>query len=151
MTAMIRIVLTVLILLLSFFGLADSWYLAESALTNTPLSCDITGLGDCNVVAASPFSKFLGVPLALYGVAFYTLLFVFSALLLFVRTREIFLALLTFASLGFIASAYFMFLQLFVIQATCVYCLTSALLSAFIFVCALVMKKKFRKTSAVLA
>jgi uncharacterized membrane protein len=148
---MTRIVLTVLILLLSFFGLADSWYLAESALTHTPLSCNIEGLGDCNVVAGSPYSQFFGIPLALFGVAFYTLLFVFSALLLFVRTRQIYLSLLVFASLGFLASLYFMFLQLFVIKATCIYCLTSAILSAFIFACALVMKKRFRKSSAVLA
>lgn len=137
-----------LILILAFFGIADSWYLAESALTGKPLSCDIVGLGDCNKVAESEYSNFLGIPLALYGVAFYTLLFVFSALLVVVRTRPVYLSLVTFATLGFLASLYFMGLQLFIIKSVCVYCLTSAILSTLIFVAAFFIWKHFPRDPA---
>lgn len=143
---MVRTILVVLVLLLSFFGIANSWYLAESSLLGKPLSCDIQGFGDCNAVAESPYSKFLGIPLSVYGVAFYTFLFVFAALILFVRTRPIYLSLMTFAALGFLASAYFMTLQLFVIRSICVYCLTSAILSTLVCILALLMWKRFPKT-----
>jgi uncharacterized membrane protein len=138
-----RYLLIGFILVFAFLGIANSWYLAESSLTGKPLICNIAGLGDCNKVAESEYSHVLGVPLSLYGVAFYTLLFVFSALLILIRTRPVYLSLMTFATLGFLASLYFMGLQLFVIKSICVYCLTSAILSALIFALALYLWKHF--------
>lgn len=115
-----------LVLLLSFIGLADSWYLAESAMEGSSLSCSIgAGLDGCNIVAESEFSRVFGVPLALYGVGFYGLAFVVAALLFFAQSRFLYLALLALGGFGFAASLYFLYLQLFVIRATCIYCILS--------------------------
>lgn len=114
---------------LAIIGLADSWYLAETAMTDTPLTCDIAGLTGCNTVAQSPYSQLFGIPLGVYGVLFYALLFLLVlAIIKWPRAQlERYLFLLTLA--GALASVVFIFIQVFLIQALCVYCLVSALIT----------------------
>ena len=131
-----KITAVALILLLAFFGLADSAYLAEHIRTGTPLICDFQGFSDCNTVAESPYSRVLGVPLADFGVAFYGLLFILAALELAYPMRYVRRAIQGLAAAGLIASAYFMFLQFSVINAVCIYCTVSAVISLLIFVLA---------------
>jgi len=123
----------VAILLLSFLGLADSWYLAESALSGSELTCSIAGLEGCNAVADSPYSNLFGVPLALYGTAFYAVLFTLAAVALLLPSRRLYGALLVFGTLGGVASIYFLFIQIMFIGAICIYCLLSALITFVLF------------------
>lgn len=115
-----------IIIVLSLIGLADSWYLTESAMTDTPLVCGPGVLEGCNAVAQSPYSKLLGVPLAMYGVLFYALTLILSAAILFLKIRALPLYLLVATAGGAVASVYFLFVQFFLIKALCVYCLLSA-------------------------
>lgn len=119
-----------LLLVLSFIGIADSWYLYQSAVTDTALSCDIgAGLNGCNIVAQSPYSQLFGVPLALYGVGFFALVFVFGALLYALPNPLLRKGLLAVSAIGAAASAVFLFIQFALIKALCIYCLLSAILS----------------------
>jgi uncharacterized membrane protein len=120
------------ILVLALLGLADSVYLADSALTNSSLSCGIAGLDGCNTVAQSAYSKFLGIPLAVYGILFYVLIIASMFYAKSVRTMRSFQILFFFASVGALLSFYFMFLQVFVIKAICIYCAGSFLASVII-------------------
>lgn len=112
---------------LSLIGLADSWYLASSAATQTPLVCDIgAGLDGCNQVAESPYSRVFGIPLADFGLLFYGTALLASLLawkVSSVWTRRV---LLSVTFVGAAASVYFVTLQIFIIKAYCVYCLISA-------------------------
>jgi len=122
-----RSLLIALILALSFLGIADSWYLYQSAVTDTALSCDLgSGLDGCNIVAQSPYSQLFDIPLALYGVGFFALMFVLAALLYVVPARRLYQALLTFSLVGVVASAIFVGIQIFLIKALCIYCIASA-------------------------
>ncbi len=122
-----RSVLLALVLGLSFLGIADSWYLFQSAVTDTALTCDIgAGLDGCNIVAQSPYSQFLGIPLALYGVGFFALLFAVGAALFMLSSRLLLKGLLALAAFGALASVVFVYIQFFLIQALCIYCLLSA-------------------------
>jgi uncharacterized membrane protein len=127
-----RHVLAAFLLILAFLGLADSAYLAHAALTNTALVCNIAGLDGCNVVAQSAYSHIFGIPLGVYGVAFYGLLFILGAMLYVANRRSVYLG-----TIGLIASIIFMGLQLFVIKTLCVYCLGSAIISLLVFIVAL--------------
>jgi uncharacterized membrane protein len=120
-----RTMLIWLIIVLAFLGLADSWYLAESAYEGTQLTCNIGSLDGCNTVAQSPYSKVFGTPLAVFGVGFYALLFILGALLLASTKRVLYQAVLVVCVLGFLASVYFVYLQVAVIKATCIYCIAS--------------------------
>ena len=126
----------VFILIFAFFGIADSAYLAEHEANGTPLICNIQSLSGCNTVAESEYSRFFGIPLAQYGVLFYSILFVLSALELAIFNRLLRRILQGVSLVGIIASLYFTFVQIFFIGAFCIYCLASAVIALSIFICA---------------
>jgi len=120
---------------LSFIGLANSFYLVQSHVTGEPLRCSI--LDGCNAVAASPYSIVLGVPLASWGVLFYFGIFVIAATMLMVRARSLSHFFVFGTAVGFLASVYFTYLQIFLIKAVCMYCVLSAILSTLLLIIAL--------------
>lgn len=126
----------VLILVLAFFGLANSLYLAQHAITGTPLLCNIANLDGCNIVADSEYSRLFGVPLSEYGVLFYSILFVLAALELVLFDRLLRRVLQGIALLCILASIYFVALQIFFIGAFCIYCVVSAVITLLIFILA---------------
>lgn len=126
----------VLILVFAFFGLADSVYLTQHKLSGTPLLCDIQNLSGCNIVAASQYSSIFGIPLAEFGVLFYSVLFVLAALELVIFDRLLRRVLQVVALIGILSSLYFTFLQIFVINAFCIYCFASAFITFVIFILA---------------
>ena len=133
---------------LAVIGLIDAWYLADMAYTGGSLACSIAGLSGCNVVAQSEYSRFLGQPLAVYGVAFYSL-FLVVAIYKFARP-SLFLAklILAFGILGALSSIYFLYIQTFLIKALCVYCIGSALVAFILCILAVyLVRLSHRKTA----
>lgn len=124
----------VAILLLSFFGLADAAYITQHEVSGTPLLCNIQNLSDCNVVVASPYAYLFGIPLAEYGVLFYSIIFVIAALELVIFDTILRRVLQILSLIGVIASLYFTLIQTFVINAFCIYCLASALIAVLILI-----------------
>jgi uncharacterized membrane protein len=140
--------LSVFLLVLSFLGIADAWYLMISALNHTALSCDLGAVLDgCNVVAKSEYSFFLGLPLALYGVLFYAVVFVLAAAVLVIPLRILFQGLLALGVIGSLASLVFLYIQFFLIKAICIYCIASAVITFMLFFVALDLWRKHNKAS----
>ena len=135
-----------LILAFAFFGLADSTYLTQHEINGTPLLCNVNNLATCNVVAQSPYSHFLGIPLSEYGLLFYGALFMLAALELLLFDAVLRRAIQGFALFGVISSAYFTAIQVFVINALCVYCMLSAFMALLIFVISLFIEPMRRGT-----
>lgn len=125
-----------LIAVLSFFGLADSFYLAQHELSGTPLLCNIQNLSGCNVVATSQYSHIFGIPLAEFGVLFYAVIFILAALELVIFDQLLRRALQGISLVGLVSSLYFTFVQIFIIGAFCIYCLASAVIALLIFILA---------------
>jgi uncharacterized membrane protein len=117
------------IVFIALIGLADAWYLTESAFKGAALICDVRGLTGCNTVAQSEYSKIFGVPLALYGVFFYIGVFLISSICLFNEYRVLYKVLYIGGIIGLLSSTYFMFLQAFIIKAYCIYCIASFVLA----------------------
>ncbi|HEX2792352.1 MAG TPA: vitamin K epoxide reductase family protein [Candidatus Paceibacterota bacterium] len=125
--------LLVTLLVLALLGIADAWYLAESAFQGAALFCDIGGVLDgCNIVAQSPYSKLFGIPLAAYGVAFYLALFAGIVALFHKTHHPLYQAVAALGVIGLVASAVFLYIQFAVIQALCIYCIVSAVIAALI-------------------
>lgn len=140
-----RSLLIVLVLILSFLGIADSWYLYQSAITDTALSCDLgIGFDGCNIVAQSAYSRLFDIPLGLYGVGFFALTFVLAASLSVVSSRRLYQALLGVSAFGVVASAVFMFIQFVLIKALCIYCILSAGIAVLLFMLSLALFKRFQ-------
>jgi uncharacterized membrane protein len=97
------------------------------------LTCSV---GSCETVNTSRWAKFLGMPVAGWGVAWYVGMFglaLVSDQAKFDDSRTMSLALLVLAASGFIFSAWLTWLELFRIHAICQWCVISALLVTSIF------------------
>ena len=140
-----RVVL-ILILALAFLGIADAWYLTQSALSDTPLICDVGGtLDGCNIVAQSPYSSINGIPLALFGVFFFSFIFVLAALALWIPRRVVSRALAILGIVGFLASIVFICIQIFLIKAVCLYCFASAAIAFLIYILTSIYNRQSRE------
>jgi uncharacterized membrane protein len=84
-----------------------------------------------------------GIPLGVYGVVFYGLLFILTFLAQRVAVRFAHDALAGLATIGFIASVFFILIQIYLIKALCIYCLASAIISFLAFVLAFLVWKQF--------
>ncbi len=119
-------------IILAVVGLADSAYLTWEHYQEVTPPCT-TGFSfvDCGVVLRSKYAEIGGVPLAGLGMLHYGMLVL--VLLTSIKYRQArYLAVLMSVS-GLFASAYFVYLQLFVIRAICLYCMVSAIDSLILF------------------
>lgn len=135
----------VCILILAFAGLADSAYLAQHEVSGAPMLCNVEGLSGCNTVASSQYSYLFGIPVAEYGVLFYSILFALAALELFLFSRPLRRVLQALALIGIVVSILSTLLQAFVINAFCIYCLASAVITVLILIAAGFIEPVWRK------
>ena len=124
-------------LVLSFLGFLDASYLTAEHYLGVPLVCNITH--GCGVVLSSTYSTFFGISTALFGALYYAAVFFLT--MLYIDTKNILFlkgaVLLPIA--GFLFSAWFMYLQAFVLEAWCQYCLISAGISTLLFLLSLIL------------
>jgi uncharacterized membrane protein len=114
--------------LLAILGIAVSAYLG--IVETNEMSAVCGPVGDCNTVQQSEYAKLLDVPIGVLGVVGYALLlggWVVARLVGGRMADLIGVALAVGALLGVAFSAYLTFLEPFVIGATCMWCITSAL------------------------
>lgn len=115
--------------LLAVFGIAVSAYLGSVESSGAEAVCG--PVGDCNAVQQSEYAALFGVPIGVLGVIGYALLLAGWGVARLVHGRMAELALLGVAAgafAGTLFSAYLTFLEPFVIGATCMWCITSALI-----------------------
>ena len=98
------------------------------------LTCSV---GSCETVNTSKWAKFLGLPVAGWGVAWYVATFTLAIVSIqesFAESKTISLAMLVLTSSGLLFSIYLTWLELFVIHAICQWCVVSAILVLVMFV-----------------
>jgi len=119
------------LLILAFLGLALTAYITATRWFGTlPLAC---GEGsDCDLVQSRRWSTLFGLPISFWGFLTYGVLF---RVIWRIRKRRLswrFAWVVAFVSVGI--SAYLTTISIFVIEATCIYCLASFGLMLAIFV-----------------
>ena len=140
------------ILFLTLVGAVDAGYLLVQTVSGKAVVCPSVPIGrfnlnQCNIVLATPYAKFMGLPTAFYGLVAYLF---FAILVLYELTNRRLGAiklLMYLSGLGVLISAYFIYLQFFVINALCFYCLTSATVMTLIFILSAVYNFKYSKNS----
>ena len=110
-----------IVLALALAGLAVAGYLTALKLGGTQAFLCRDGSG-CDVVQASRYSVLLGVPTAAWGAAVYLAIAVLAAM---PRTARRWQAAFMLAAGAVAFSLYLTFISIFVIGATCPYCLAS--------------------------
>ncbi len=119
-------------LVVSFLGFLDATYLAVKYYLGEGLTCGF--FKGCEEVTTSVYSEIMGVPVSLLGSIYYISVFFFVAYYLDSGKRSS-LVLASYATItGFTMTLYFLYIQAFVLQAFCVYCLASALTSTLLFI-----------------
>ena len=109
--------LQILSIVLSAIGLADSLYLWWTKISMTSIVC---GVGECDLVNASPFSSLLGIPVAALGAGGYGALLVAALWALLARDNAppwLTNARLGMASGGLFFAAYLTGIEAFVLHA----------------------------------
>ncbi|OGH64292.1 MAG: hypothetical protein A2821_01855 [Candidatus Magasanikbacteria bacterium RIFCSPHIGHO2_01_FULL_41_23] len=109
---------------LALIGFADAGYLSMKYLSGEKPKCFITT--GCDAVTSSIYSKIGPFPVASLGFIFYTTLLVLFFLSLESKETKWAKYALIITPLGFLFTVYFLYIQAFVLNAFCIYCLFSA-------------------------
>ncbi len=119
---------------LALAGVGLATYLAMYKLGMIgELACSV---GQCETVNLSKWATFAGLPVAVWGVGFYILLFAVALLGTterFVDATWVSHALLGLTAWGVVFSGWLTYLELYVIHAICMFCVASAVLVAVTF------------------
>jgi uncharacterized membrane protein len=100
----------------------------------------VCAVGSCEVVQTSRWATLLGYPVAAWGVAYYAAVLVVSLAGLgpaLVDSRRVSQLLVLMTATGVAVSLWLTYLELFVINAICIWCVVSAVLATILFVIAL--------------
>ncbi len=127
-------------LVLSLLGFADASYLSIERLSGRIPPCIITG--GCDTVTKSSYSSFGPIPVSVVGSVFYLAVLVLFFGSLVNKDNRLAVLALRISPFGFLFSLYFLFIQAFVLNAYCIYCLGSFATSTLIFALAVYAKIK---------
>ena len=125
-------------MVLSLLGAVDAIYLLIYKLTGNPQMC--LGNGGCHNVNFSPYSEINGIPVSVFGLAAYlaiVCILILEARLKFAKENGP-LAIFGISLGGVAFTVYLTYLELYVINAICPFCVASALIITFIFVLAII-------------
>lgn len=122
-------------LVLAVAGLAVSAYLTvEHYTASTTLACPDTGVVNCQKVTTSSQSHVFGIPVAVLGLVFFAAMTALNLPRLW-RTpdRRLHLVRLTIAAVGVVSVLYLLGVELFVVDAICLWCTAVHVLTVALF------------------
>ncbi|KKR05745.1 MAG: Vitamin K epoxide reductase [candidate division WS6 bacterium GW2011_GWF2_39_15] len=114
-------ILKILLLLFSL-GVLISSYLYISKVVNAPVICPDTG---CQVIADSPYSYFIGQPVALWGLMYFLGMFVITVLLIKKELHLLKSLYYVGVIVGVLFTLYLRYVEFFKVGAICVWCWAS--------------------------
>ncbi|MEK7487729.1 MAG: vitamin K epoxide reductase family protein [Patescibacteria group bacterium] len=136
----------ILFCIVSAIGLLDATYLTVKHYLGGIPPCTLRG---CEVVLTSAYNTIAGIPVALLGALYYATIFILS-LAYIISKKEVVIRRASYLTpVGFLASVYFVYLQLFVINAICLYCMASAATSTLLFILGAYVVIVMRKQPAI--
>lgn len=115
--------LPLLAAVVALIGLADSIYLTIKHFTGEKVPCSI--VKGCEQVLSSSYAEIAGVPLAIFGAAAYFIAFSLAILAAY-GNRSAWTLLGVQTAVMAVFTAWLVYLQAFVIEAFCQFCLVSA-------------------------
>ena len=124
-------------LLFASIGIAIALYDSVVIFNNRLLWCP-PPIDGCNTVAYSPYAFIFKLPVGYFGTIYYLFMFAIVVLLAYDPfSRGLRLGTLLFAALGMALSMGFMFIQLTLIKAFCIYCMVAFVMTGSLFISSL--------------
>jgi len=130
-------------IIIAFIGFLDASYLTVKNLTGDSITCTLTD--GCDEVTNSEYSQLFGIPVALLGMLYYLSVLILSLLYFDTKNPKLGKLILPLTCVGLLASAWFVYAQIFLIKAICQYCMVSALTSSTLFILGLITLKYYGK------
>lgn len=136
-----EILIRVAILILGICGFFIARYIRNHKTKDTPLVCPIQF--DCHTVVHSNYAKFLGLPVELLGIFYYSFIVITYGLFIFtpgvfsfldINTQNIFM--ISASLVAFLFSVYLIMVQIFILRKGCSWCIVSAFVCLCIFILA---------------
>ncbi len=123
--------LIIVFILVALAGFIDATYLTVKHYQEASVACYF--VNNCDQVLQSSYAVWGAVPVSLAGAIYYLILFSFSLISLLKRNKELFIIGAALTPVGFLTSLWFLYLQIFILNAFCLYCLASAFFSMLLF------------------
>ncbi len=121
--------------ILAILGLLISIYLTTYHFLGVPLACSTSGLINCNNVINSPYGYIFGIPVAVYGIAFFI-----AELIVLYFIKDIF-AKVFLNGIGVIGIVYFLYSE-YMVGNICEYCTAVHLITITLFILSVYLYKK---------
>jgi uncharacterized membrane protein len=130
-----------ILIILSFLGFVDATYLTIVDYKHVIPPCTITH--GCEKVLSSSFARIYGIPLALFGSAYFFVSIILDVLI-FQHSKNILMRRIFtyFNSYGAIFAIFLLYLQFIVIKALCQYCLLVELILFLLFFFSVLLLKR---------
>ena len=133
------------ILIVSFIGFLDAAYLTAEHYSAGAIECNI--FEGCNEVTTSQYSVIAGIPVAILGALYYLVIFISSLIYLDRENLSVLYSACWLTTAGLLFSIWFTYVQIFLLQTLCQYCILSAITSTILFVLAAILLTKKRKAA----
>lgn len=136
-------------ILLALLGAINAAYLSITKFTETPIIC-LTG-GGCETVRSSPYALLMGIPVEFLGLFTYLVLIaLFAAEWRWPLAQEYGpIAVFGIGILGTLFSAYLQYTSLFLLKATCNYCIFNFFIMLIGLILAILrLRKRFQEDAA---
>jgi uncharacterized membrane protein len=119
---------SLLSIIISLVGIAVAGYLSFASFNLDMLTCNI---GDCLTVQSSDYARIAGIPIALLGLGMFAAIFSLGVARIMWSGFEEFATFAAFALAvtGTLYSAYLTYVEIWVIEAICQWCVASAVLT----------------------
>jgi uncharacterized membrane protein len=134
----------IFLFVIAALGFADAAYLTIEHYMNSIPPCSI---GSCETVLTSQYASVLGLPVSLFGAIFYLLILVLLKMYVDSKSATAINVAATLSMLGAIISIVLIALMVFVINAICIYCMVSDILTIILCVAFWFILKKARSTN----
>ena len=112
----------IILAVLDVIGLVVAGYLSVVELSGKAPTCGV--FGGCEEVARSQYNNFLGIPVAVFGVALSVTLLSLALAWWKTDIYGLLLGHYALSLVGVMFDGWFLYLQVFVIGAVCIWCLT---------------------------
>jgi uncharacterized membrane protein len=119
-------------LIISLIGVLDAGYLAFNHLQGGDIGCFL--VHGCDIVLNSKYAAVFGIPISALGFLYYSTVFTGVFAYNLNRNSLLLKRISQLTIVGLIVSTWLLYLQIFIIEEFCSYCLISAITSGTLFV-----------------
>jgi len=133
--------LVLLVIVLAVIGLGVATYLTIEHLRGETPDCSV--LEGCQAVLSSKYAEVGPIPTGVFGVFYYSTIIILAVLYLGYGNLVMMKLLGWLSAVGFVVSILLIYVQMGIIHAMCIYCMTSALVSILIFIIDLIIWRKY--------